>query len=187
MASQVQRPSSVPRRGSLSPVALFGLAGAVLLAALVWWFGIKRPADERRAAAAAAAEARSEAEALQVKRRTLFGAVADEPGFEFRSTGLGFRLLAPGQGPTPTPSSTVRILYTGRTKDGQVFDRTPAPSQFRLDRLVPGMSAGVQLLRPGGRIELLVPPALGYGNRPVAGLPAGSGLIFEISLVEIVD
>ena len=174
-------------RGALSPGVLFGCVAAVVLAGLVWWFGVKRPADARQARETAEAVAKLTAEAQQARRRAMFGSIADHPGFEFRSTGLGFRILAPGEGKTPGPSTTVRIRYVGRTKDGQEFDRTPNPVEFRLDRLVPGMSAGVQLLRPGGRIELLVPPSLGYGNRPVAGLPPGSGLIFDVSLVAIVD
>jgi len=128
-----------------------------------------------------------EQEAAQTKRQELFGEIATQPGFEFRSTGLGYRMLEPGAGTPPGPGATVQISYIGRIKDGRVFDQTRTPVEFRLNSLVPGMSAGIQMLRPGGRIELLVPPALGYGNRAVAGLPPGSGLIFEVTLVKIVN
>ena len=174
-------------RGSLSSTVLLSFFGALALAATAWWFAVKQPEDRRRAQENAAAATRVEQEAVQAKRRELFGEIITQPGFEFRSTGLGYRLLEPGTGSLPGPGATVQISYTGRLKDGRVFDQTRAPVEFRLNSLVPGMSAGIQMLRPGGRIELLVPPALGYGNRAVAGLPPGSGLIFEVTLVKIVN
>lgn len=127
-------------------------------------------------------------EALAAQRErllALYGERALAEGVEFRSSGLGYRVLEAGEGRHPGLSDTIRILYRGTLKDGTVFDEAKAPAEFTLGRLVPGMATGLQLLRPGGRIELFIPPSLGYGNRPVAGIPAGSGLIFDVTLVEI--
>jgi FKBP-type peptidyl-prolyl cis-trans isomerase len=169
--------------GAAAVVAL--VAAAALAAAASWWFLVRRP-EERAARAEAERAAAESAEAgLREKRRELFGDAALAPGVTFRASGLGYRIVEPGSGPAPGPASTVRIRYIGRARDGRVFDETKEPAEFRLAGLVPGMSAGVQLLRPGGRIELFVPPSLGYGARPVAGLPPNSGLRFEVTLVEV--
>jgi FKBP-type peptidyl-prolyl cis-trans isomerase FkpA len=172
-------------RGGGAAVVLAMLALAALVAAASWWFLVRRPAEQAaRAEAARTAEAAAEA-GVREKRRELFGDAALAPGVVFRASGLGYRILEPGSGPAPGPASTVRIRYIGRSRDGRVFDETREPAEFRLAGLVPGMSAGVQVLRPGGRIELFVPPSLGYGARPVAGLPPNSGLRFEVTLVEV--
>lgn len=146
------------------------------------WYGVSQ-FRERRAAEHAQVEA---ALAAQRERRlALYGERALAEGVEFRSSGLGLRIIEAGEGRTPGLSDTIRIRYRGTLKDGTVFDEAKEPAEFTLGRLVPGMATGLQLLRPGGRMELFIPPALGYGHRPVAGIPAGSGLIFEVTLVEI--
>jgi FKBP-type peptidyl-prolyl cis-trans isomerase len=174
--------SSTP--SSASSIAAIGLALA-LLGGAGWWFGVHRPAELRRAAEQAAAEAAAAEAALQARRRDWFGEVADQPGFTFRPSGLGHRIVTRGEGPAPGPHSTVRLTYTGRLRDGRVFDSVSKPSVFRLNALLPGLGAGLPLIGPGGRIELLIPPSLGYGNRAAGGIPPGSGLIFDVTLVFI--
>jgi FKBP-type peptidyl-prolyl cis-trans isomerase len=171
-------------QSSASSIAAIGLALAVLGGA-AWWFGVQRPAELRRATAQAAAEEAAAEASLQARRRDWFGEIADQPGFTFRSSGLGHRIVAPGNGPRPGPQSTVRLTYTGRLRDGRGFDSVTTPSTFRLNALLPGLSAGLQLIAPGGRIELLIPPSLGYGNRAAGGIPPGSGLVFDVTLVSV--
>jgi FKBP-type peptidyl-prolyl cis-trans isomerase len=166
-------------------MVLVMLALAILAAAASWWFLVRRPAERAAREEAEQATAAAAEEALRSKRRELFGDAALAPGVVFRPSGLGYRILEPGSGMAPGPSSTVRLRYVGRSRDGTVFDQTREPVEFRVTGLVPGMSAGVQLLRPGGRIELFVPPSLGYGARPVAGLPSNSALLFDVTLVEV--
>ena len=43
----------------------------------------------------------------------------------------------------------------------------------------------MHLFWPGGRFGLLIPPALGYGNRAAGGIPPGSGLFFDVTLVSV--
>lgn len=169
---------------SASSIAAIGLALA-LLGGAGWWFGVQRPAELRRATAQAAAEAAVAEASLQARRRDWFGEVADQPGFTFRSSGLGYRIVTRGEGPAPGAQASVRLTYTGRLRDGRVFDSVTSPSAFRLNALLPGLSAGLQLIGPGGRIELLIPPSLGYGNRAAGGIPPGSGLIFDVTLVSV--
>jgi FKBP-type peptidyl-prolyl cis-trans isomerase len=171
-------------QSSASSIAAIGLALAVL-SGVGWWFGVQRPAELRRATAQAAAEAAAAEASLQARRRDWFGDIADQPGFTFRSSGLGHRIVTPGDGPRPGPQSTVRLTYTGRLRDGRVFDSVTTPSTFRLNALLPGLGAGLQLIGPGGRIELLIPPSLGYGNRAAGGIPPGSGLVFDVTLVSV--
>ena len=62
------------------------------------------------------------------------------------------------------------------------------PLTFRLGRglVIEGWEQGLKLVRPGGRILLIVPPSLAYGTRgdpPVIGPDVT--LIFEVKLVTV--
>jgi FKBP-type peptidyl-prolyl cis-trans isomerase len=126
---------------------------------------------------------------VQLKREKFFGvAAAADPAIDWRSSGLGVKILAPGEGPEPTLSDKVRVHYTGTLADGTVFDDTRAknkPAEFGLDRLVRGMSEGLGFLKPGGRAILYIPPSLGYGSMRAGNIPPVSGLIFDIELLEV--
>ena len=55
-------------------------------------------------------------------------------------------------------------------------------------RVMPAWNAGVEGMRPGGRRMLLVPSAMGYGERGVQGLvPADAPLMFQVELVSLKD
>ena len=59
--------------------------------------------------------------------------------------------------------------------------------RFDVDRLVPGFSAGLKLMKPGGRYRIVIPASLGYGERGVPGnIPSGAPLDFLVDLLEIV-
>ena len=123
-----------------------------------------------------------------VRREWLFGPRAAAPGITWRPSGLGLRILAPGEGAAPLPTDRVRVHYVGSLKDGRVVDDTRAkgkPLDFVLNRVIPGWTEGIAELKPGGRAELFVPPSIGYGNNGVGDIPAGSGLIFEVELIAV--
>ncbi len=126
---------------------------------------------------------------LQLKRERFFGAtVATDPSVDWRSSGLGVKLLTPGEGVSPTASDKVRVHYTGTLADGTVFDDTRAkgkPAQFGVGQLVRGLTEGLGFLKPGGRAIFYIPPSLGYGSMRAGNIPPVSGLIFDVELLEI--
>lgn len=129
---------------------------------------------------------KSEAE---LKREKYFGAaVAADAAVDWRSTGLGVKILVPGEGAFPEFSQRVRVHYTGRLVDGTVFDDTRAkgkPAEFAMSKLIRGLTDGLGFLKPGGRAEFYIPPSLGYGNMSVGNVPPFSGLIFDVELIEV--
>lgn len=126
---------------------------------------------------------------LQMKREKFFGeAAANDPAVDWRSTGLGVKILVAGEGEAPKFSDRVRVHYTGTLADGTVFDDTRAkdkPAEFAISRLVRGMSDGLGFMKPGGRAVLYVPPSLGYGSMRAGNIPAVSGLTFDIELLAV--
>jgi FKBP-type peptidyl-prolyl cis-trans isomerase len=126
---------------------------------------------------------------LQLKREKFFGLeAAADPAVDWRSTGLGIKILAPGEGTAPVFSDKVRVHYTGRLADGTVFDDTRAkgkPAEFALSRLVRGLADGIGYLKPGGRAIFYIPPSLGYGSMSAGNIPPVSGLTFDVELIAI--
>lgn len=123
-----------------------------------------------------------------IRREWLFGTRAEAADIDWRPSGLGIRLIAPGEGAAPQPMDRIRVHYVLKLKDGRVIDDSHAkgkPSDFTVNRLVTGWAAGMAELKPGGRAEFFIPPSLGYGNMSVGGIPSGSGLIFEVELIAV--
>ena len=130
----------------------------------------------------------AEADDAAIRREQLFGAEAKATDITWRSSGLGIRVMVPGEGAAPKLSNTVRVHYVGRLKDGQVFDDSHAhgqPSDFVVNQLIAGWAAAMPVLKPGGRAVFFIPPSLGYGSYRTAKIPANSGLIFEVELIAV--
>lgn len=104
-------------------------------------------------------------------------------------SGLQYRVLRKGTGDSPKATSVVKVYYHGWLDDGKVFDSSYDHSEaieFPLNRVIPGWTEGVQLVAPGGMIELVIPAKLGYGDRGVPGkIPPGATLHFLVELLEV--
>ncbi|MDI1336649.1 MAG: FKBP-type peptidyl-prolyl cis-trans isomerase [Lacunisphaera sp.] len=130
----------------------------------------------------------SEKTEAELRREEFFGPAAQAQDIAWRPSGLGIRVLKPGEGTAPRPMDRIRLHYTGRLKDGRVFDDTRAkgkPAEFEVSRMIPGLIAGVLALKPGGRAEFFIPPSLGYGGMKFGDIPPVSGLIFDVELLAV--
>lgn len=128
-----------------------------------------------------------EAREFSVESQAQFLATeAARPGAVTTPSGLVFQVLTEGEGPMPTDGDTVSVLYTGRLSDGSEFDSTDKPVDLSVSGVVPGMSEGLKMMKPGGRYRLVIPSDLGYGNRGIRGvIPGGAALDFTVELVGI--
>ena len=103
-------------------------------------------------------------------------------------SGLASKVLKPGTGKDhPAAEDTVKVHYTGWTKDGKMFDSSEVrkePASFRLNQVIKGWTEGVQLMKVGERRRFWIPGKLAYGDRPRMGAPAGD-LVFDVELLEI--
>lgn len=110
-------------------------------------------------------------------------------GVKTTASGLQYEVLQSGSGEShPTASSTVRVHYHGTLIDGTVFDSSVERGEtisFPLNRVIPGWTEGVQLMKVGDKFRFFIPSNLGYGNRSAGKIPAGSTLIFDVELFEI--
>jgi len=100
-----------------------------------------------------------------------------------------YTIVEPGSGPSPGLCSQVVVTYTGKLTNGAVIDEQ-TNSVFMLGVLIEGWKKGLPLIKKGGKINLYIPPTLGYGNADFKDrngnivIPANSVLVFNISLTD---
>lgn len=117
--------------------------------------------------------------------------------FQTTTTGLKYKVLEEGTGNFPTADDTVRVHYRGwlpnpgNPDNGTEFDssyKRDEPVKFPLSGVIPGWTEGMQLVSEGGKIQLEVPPDLGYGAQGAGGaIPPNATLRFEVELLEVVQ
>lgn len=166
------------RRSFIFPVLV------IVFAAAFWWFSRQRPGTTSQPQVPSATVA-AQPDPKRAERVALFGDEATAPDIQWRDSGLGYRIIKEGTPPKPGIGTTVRLQYTGRLKDGTVFDKSAQPTEFLIGATIPGLSTGLQMLGAGGKAVFFIPPSLAYGNRKVMGIPAGAGLIFDVEVVEV--
>lgn len=111
---------------------------------------------------------------------------AQRDGVIVTESGLQYRVIAESDGLLPTEESVVVFDFIGTFVDGEQFNNTFDSGQatiVSLNNLPPGLREGLQLAPIGSRYEFVLPPELGYGNNPPAGIPPGAVLIFELELL----
>ncbi len=131
---------------------------------------------------AAASSVKAEGTAFLAENRTKEGVVELE-------SGLQYKMIKDGKGKSPGPTDEVTVHYAGRLLDGTEFDssvKRGQPATFPLNRVIPGWTEGLQLIKEGGKAELYIPSDLGYGDRgSPPKIPGGATLIFEIELISV--
>ncbi|MCK6596501.1 MAG: FKBP-type peptidyl-prolyl cis-trans isomerase [Bacteriovoracaceae bacterium] len=89
------------------------------------------------------------------------------------ASGLAYKHVKEGTGPSPKETDTVKVHYHGTLMDGTVFDSR-------------GWTEGVQLMKVGGTTKFVIPSDLAYGD---TGAPpkikGGDTLVFEVELISI--
>ncbi len=96
---------------------------------------------------------------------------------------------APADAEEPEEGANVYVHYSGWLTDGTPFDssrvrgvayRFVYPGQF-----IEGWSRAIAEMGVGSRRKLVIPAALGYGDRPMRTIPPNSTLIFDVEMLKI--
>jgi FKBP-type peptidyl-prolyl cis-trans isomerase FkpA len=135
---------------------------------------------------------RSRAEAVRTKEKATSEAylrkAAAAAGATKTASGLVYRELRPGTGPQPKSTDTVKVNYRGTLVNGTEFDSSYSrnePAEFPLTGVIKCWTEGLQLMKVGGKAELVCPSDLAYGDNGRPSIPGGAALIFEVELLSI--
>jgi FKBP-type peptidyl-prolyl cis-trans isomerase len=100
------------------------------------------------------------------------------------SSGLETKVMTSGTGKNhPGKDEIVTISYTGWTTEGKMFDTSRGrPATIPVNRMIPGLGEGVQLMVVGESRRLWIPESLTYKGQQ--GKPKGT-LVFDVTLVDL--
>lgn len=114
----------------------------------------------------------------------------ENPDVKVTPSGLQYRVIKEGTGPKPVATDKVRVHYTGKLLNGEVFDSSHnrgEPTEFMLNQVIPGWTEGLQLMPVGSTYEFVIPSELAYGARGAGQMiQPNATLIFEVELLDIV-
>ena len=112
-----------------------------------------------------------------------------EPGVVTLPSGLQYKVITEGKGPTPKATETVTTNYVGTLINGHEFDSSykhGQPAVFTVNGVIPGWTEALQLMKVGSKWKLFIPPDLAYGDQGAGDvIPPGSTLIFDLELLGI--
>lgn len=131
----------------------------------------------------------NEAETNKKKADEFLAENKEKEDVQTTGSGLQYKILEEGSGPSPTSNDTVQVHYEGTLIDGTVFDSSydrGEPVEFPVDGVIKGWTEALQMMKAGAKWKLFIPPELGYGERGTPG-PIGPNdvLIFEVELLEV--
>jgi FKBP-type peptidyl-prolyl cis-trans isomerase FklB len=111
-----------------------------------------------------------------------------KPDIVTTASGLQYKVISPGSGESPKGSDEVVVNYRGSLLDGTEFDssyKRGQPATFQVNRIIPGWTEALQLMKPGAKYQLFIPPQLAYDLRSPPPIPPGSMLIFDVELISV--
>jgi FKBP-type peptidyl-prolyl cis-trans isomerase FklB len=112
-----------------------------------------------------------------------------KPGVKTTASGLQYKVLKEGNGPTPKASDSVVTNYRGTLINGTEFDssyKRGQPATFPVAGVIKGWTEALQLMKVGSKYQLFVPANLAYGERGAGEeIKPNETLIFEVELMEI--
>lgn len=105
-------------------------------------------------------------------------------------SGLQYEILKQGEGKVPQKGDKVKVHYVGTLINGTEFDSSVKRDKtYELvvgeGRVIKGWDEALQMMPTGSKWKLYIPSDLAYGDRAAGSIPAGSVLIFEVELFEI--
>jgi FKBP-type peptidyl-prolyl cis-trans isomerase len=131
------------------------------------------------------------------KRRAYTGALNTEKGAEYiekflkeegaqkTESGLAYLILEPGNDKKAvSDQDTVWVDYKGTQLDGTVFDQNENIN-FTLNRVIKGWTEGMKLVGEGGKVKLVIPGDLAYGEYGNRGIEPNATLVFDVTLNKV--
>jgi len=133
--------------------------------------------------------AQRKAQETAVAEESYLAESASKEGVVSLPSGLQYKVITPGDGPSPLTTDKVKVHYKGSLADGTIFDSSydrGQPTSFTVSGVIKGWTEALLLMQVGSKWELTIPSKLGYGTRGSGDrIPPNSTLLFEVELLAI--
>ena len=109
-------------------------------------------------------------------------------GYTKTESGIAYKVITEGKGENFTADQRIDIRYEGKLINGTVFDATQGDEVRPMspNQVVPGFKEALLLMKPGMKIEVIIPGDLAYGVDGRGGLIGPNAtLIFTIEAVGV--
>lgn len=106
-------------------------------------------------------------------------------GVEVLPSGLQYKVITPGSGSSPSLYDQVTLHFRSRTIEGKEYSSSykhGKPYTTKVLNMLPGIAEALQMMQPGAKWELYLPPELAYGRQ---GPLAHHTIIIEAELLSI--
>ena len=128
-------------------------------------------------------------QAQKAKGEQFLAENAKKDGVKTLDGGVQYKVITAGSGESPTATDTVKVHYTGKLINGQVFDSSVErgqPATFRVNGVIQGWQMALQQMKVGDKWMLYIPSDLAYGEQGSRGaIGPNEVLVFEVELLEI--
>jgi peptidylprolyl isomerase len=116
--------------------------------------------------------------------------IADSAVLKEHESGILYRILSHGNGSRASVNDVLKVHYTLMLEDSTVIDssfKRGEPVSFKLGagQVIKGWDIAMSLFREGDEAVVIIPPALGYGDRAIGDIPANSTLYFNVKILDI--
>ena len=121
---------------------------------------------------------RDEGAAFMQKNKT-------KQGVKTMPSSLQYKVLKKGEGRKPGIDDYVTFNYRAKTLDGKEYDssfKKGGPVTYRANGVLPGFTEAIQMMQPGAKWEIYLPPEQAYGRQ---GPLAHQTVILEVELLSI--
>lgn len=152
------------------------------------------PAEAQQVLGAYQAELQASQAKVGAERKTgnkaWLEANAKKPGVKTTASGLQYQVVSEGakDGKGPKVDDRVKVHYTGALTDGTVFDASAAhggPATFGVGQVIKGWTEALQLMKPGDKWKLFIPPEIAYGESAPPSIGPNQILVFDVELLEV--
>lgn len=104
-------------------------------------------------------------------------------------SGLQYRIIKTGTGPTPTEKDTVTIHVVGKMLDGKEFNNTykkDQPLKIHFNNVMKGWKEALLQMPSGSKWEVFLPPQLAFGQHGAKHtIGPNETVIFELELLGV--
>jgi FKBP-type peptidyl-prolyl cis-trans isomerase len=129
-------------------------------------------------------EASAAATATSIESTTFVESLAVDLAASTKTpSGLYYKDLTVGTGPEVAAGQKLTMKYTGWLANGTQFDSGTYPFRLGARQVIDGWDVGAVGMKVGGRRQLIIPPALGYGASGSGAIPPNAVLVFDIELI----
>jgi peptidylprolyl isomerase len=109
---------------------------------------------------------------------------------ETTDSGLQYVEVLAGGGATPQDGDLISMHYVAKLPDGTVLADSysmgqPSAAIMGREQLLPGWEEGLALMQAGGKMNLLLPPDLAFGEEGYGMIPPNSQVVIEVELLTV--